>query len=1221
MSIRRLLVTLLALLGLLTVIGSVWETREARQKMRAVSWIEQSNLVADIALRAGAVMAMERGITAAIVSNPHQAGIEMLDEMRHQRHALDQLYQQLLHTVETQVVLPANHPVSAALIDLAASRGELETIRQQTDRLLRDGPAVSEQQWLNVATRHIELLAEVRRATMAPLPDNAYSYVPNPLIKEVLFTISEFAGRERAIVGTAIAANRALTEAELLQLQQYRDMVEMALRRSEALLRQFAPTPQLAEANAGLASNFLGSYQELRLAVHAASREGTPYPVTAREWYSEATRGINSVLALTDALSDQLRNDVTRLRHQANRGTALVMFSLLLAAVIFVTALILIRTRILRPLQRLETAVDTVSAGQLEQPLPRFNEDELGHFAHSFDQMRQALLADRRQREHDASALRKFSFALDQSADSVIITDRHRVIEYVNAAFERTRGYRLQQVIGKNAAMFKSELNAPELYRSFQQALERGDVFRATLMNRRADGSTYYEEVTVSPVRNDVGAITHYISTGKDVTQRILAERELHKLSLAIEQSGSSVIITNVDGVVEYVNLQFSHVTGYAADEIVGRKFNAIRSGRTSQEQYRSMWETIMQGAVWEGELMNKRKNGELYWERVSISPVRDEQGVITHFIGLQHDISERKMLEEQLNFYTYYDELTQLPNRTLLFQRFAQVSVASRRSGTLLALLSLDISRFKLINDSLGHRIGDQVLRTVGRRLNEVARGQDTVARYGGDEFVILLSGVQHIDDVSTITQRIIDAVARPMTVEGHELRLSLHVGISVMPRDGDDLDTLLRNAVTALHHASHEGRNHFRFYTEELNLAAQERLSLEHALRRALELNELELHYQPKVNLRSGEIVGVEALARWQHPTEGWISPERFIPVAEETGLIQTLGEWALREACRQNRHWQELGLPAISVAVNLSAYQLRQPSLALAVARVLEETGLEPRWLELELTETAVMDSPRATAETLQRLKALGVTLAVDDFGTGYSSLSHLSSFPFDTLKIDRSFVADIIHAPDQATIAMTIIAMASSLRLRVIAEGVETEAQAVYLRDKGCDELQGYLFSRPLPAPELELQLRRSRRLVLSARDDERALNTVLLLGDEPEELAALRRLLQQEGYHVLALDSVNEAFDMLALHGAGVVISGQCLAHMSGIEFLQRIRDIYPDTIRFLLSGDDELKTLVQATDSGVIHDHFRTPWDEATVRETVRKAFRLNQTLHARMTE
>ena len=1220
MSIRQLLITLLGLLGLLIVFGSVWEFNEARAKAEAVAWFEQTNRLSELSLLASSVVAMERGITAAILSNPPQAGDSMRHEMEQQRQAADHYYRQMMAIAHALPRLPSLHPITSAMHDLSRSRGELEAYRQRVDRIVQENQAPGNQhEWITVASRHVDILADVRRATISPLPNNIYSFTPNPIMMEILFTISEYAGRERAIIGAAIASDRPLDEEELKHLRQYRDIVEMGLQRSESMVRQFPVSSELIEASGDLSNHFLGSYEQLRQVVYAASEAGMPYPVSAEQWYAEATRGINSVLALSAILSKHMQQNISQLRSKADTGTALIVLMLLLTTLIFVVAVIQVRRRILEPLQRLEQVTQTIASGNLEQALPAFPDDELGHLAVAFEQMRKTLLADIRQRDAHTAELRKLSRAVEQSADAVIITDHRHTIEYVNSAFESSRGYPREEVIGKNAAIFKSDLNDPKIYQAFGKALERGEVFRTTLSSQRADGSIFFEEITLSPLRDGEGVISHYIMTGKDITKRILAERELRKLSQVIEQSVSSVIITDPEGVIEYVNPQFTRSTGYSREEVLGKRMNVLNSGCNSPAQYRVLWETILNGMVWKGELLNRRKSGELYWEQVSISPVRDDDGTITHFVGLQHDISETKRLEEQLNFLAYYDELTQLPNRTLLTRHFTEAAARCAQNDTLLALLTVDLSRFKLINDSLGYGIGDRVLFEVGKRLTELARSHDTVARYGGDEFVVILADLLHITDIGTIARRMIDVIAQPVSIDSHELRLASYVGISVMPQDGEDFDTLLQNSATALHQAKIEGRNQFHFYTDELNELAQQRLSLEHDLRRALENDELMLYYQPKVDFVSGEVIGVEALARWHHPDKGYISPDRFIPVAEETGLIMQLGEWALREACRQNSAWQQAGLPPISVAVNLSAIQLRQQRLDRLVASILKEYQLDPKYLELELTESAVMDGPEETALLLNRLKGLGLQLAVDDFGTGYSSLSHLRRFPFDMLKIDRSFVSNITSSPDEATIARTIIAMAHNLHLTVVAEGVETQAQANYLRNHGCDVLQGFLFSKPLPAEQMEQLLREGRTLELKERDDSDQ-RTLLLIDTHPEHLAALQQLFAGQDYTILGADSASEAFDILALQGAGVIICNQDLPQLSGLEFFDRLKELYPETVRIVLGKSQDQERFLRAQKDGVVHRYLTLPWRDEELRSYIDKAFILYRAICARVT-
>ena len=433
-------------------------------------------------------------------------------------------------------------------------------------------------------------------------------------------------------------------------------------------------------------------------------------------------------------------------------------------------------------------------------------------------------------------------------------------------------------------------------------------------------------------------------------------------------------------------------------------------------------------------------------------------------------------LANKQLHHLALHDSLTRLPNRSLLEDRITQAIAASDRSGKRFALMFLDLDRFKTINDSLGHHYGDKLLQAMAERLQQAVRAEDTVARLGGDEFVVLLGALPEPTVAANIAQKILDALSLPLEVEGQEQNVSVSIGISLYPHDGTRLRELMSNADSAMYHAKKMGRGNYQFFTSEMNAAAGKRLALERDLRRALEHKEFELHYQPKVDMASGEVHAMEALVRWRSPERGLVPPNEFIPVAEETGMIIPLGAWVLREACRQNRAWQLAGLPHMRVAVNLSAYQFRQQNLPEFVAGLLAETGMEASCLELEVTESVVMHNPAEAATTLERLHAQGIHISVDDFGTGYSSLSYLKQFRLDTLKIDRSFVCDISSDADDAAIVKSVIALAHSLRLRVIAEGVETNEQLAYLRMLGCDQYQGYLSSRPLPAAEFEAMMR-------------------------------------------------------------------------------------------------------------------------------------------------
>jgi diguanylate cyclase (GGDEF)-like protein len=482
------------------------------------------------------------------------------------------------------------------------------------------------------------------------------------------------------------------------------------------------------------------------------------------------------------------------------------------------------------------------------------------------------------------------------------------------------------------------------------------------------------------------------------------------------------------------------------------------------------------------------RPDGSLLWLRTSKLPLWDREGKVIGVIGTYEDITERKVAEERVQYLAYCDALTGLPNRTLLQDRLSKALASARRRKDKVALLFLDLDRFKDINDSLGHPVGDLLLQEVSERLKKWAREQDTVARVGGDEFLIVLTAVKELADAAVAAERLMNAMAAEFVVQGHSLGISCSVGISVFPEHGADGETLIKNADAAMYCAKESGRNNVRFFINDMNAQVVERLTLEHGLRLALEKKELFLMYQPQMNIATGKIIGLEALLRWQHPELGLVPPDKFIRIAENCGLIVPIGDWVLRTACSQSRKWQDEGLPAVPVAVNVSAVQFRQEGFCELIKRVLRETGLAPQYLELELTESLLLSNADVTLSVLQELKAMGLTLAIDDFGTGYSSLSYLKQFPVSKLKIDRSFIRDVAVKPDDAAITTAIISMTKSLNLKVIAEGVEDEAQMSFLRAHQCDEIQGYYFSKPLAVDKVADKLRGTAVHALSANHE-------------------------------------------------------------------------------------------------------------------------------------
>jgi diguanylate cyclase (GGDEF)-like protein/PAS domain S-box-containing protein len=556
-----------------------------------------------------------------------------------------------------------------------------------------------------------------------------------------------------------------------------------------------------------------------------------------------------------------------------------------------------------------------------------------------------------------------------------------------------------------------------------------------------------------------------------DVTERREAEEQLRLAAAVFQNTQDGVVIADMQPCILAVNEAHQEMTGYTSAETLGRNPSMLQSGRHDRSFYQSMWASIKQTGHWQGEIWNRRKNGETYPQWTTISAVRNEQGEVTNYVGVFTDISQLKQTEARLERLAHYDPLTELPNRLLFQSRMEHALDSAHRQSEQVALLLIDLDRFKDVNDSLGHPAGDELLQKVVERVRKRLRDEDTLARLGGDEFVVLLERMANPQDAGRVAQEIIDTLNHTFRLNsGAEVFISASIGISLFPEHGGSPSELTQHADAALYLAKAQGRHTYRYYTEALTLASQERLSLEARLRRALAREELIVYYQPQLEIASGRIVGVEALVRWVDPDEGIIMPDRFIHIAEESGLIIPLGEYVLRAACLQAKVWADAGFSALRLAVNLSPRQFAHPDLAGQILTVIQETGCDPSFLELELTESALMSEGGDAAALLYQLKTMGVRLAIDDFGTGYSSLSYLRHFPVDTLKIDKSFVRDIPAHQDDMEIAIAIIQLAHILGFTVLAEGVETVAQLAFLREQGCDLYQGYLFSKPLPAAE-------------------------------------------------------------------------------------------------------------------------------------------------------
>ncbi|HEY1044493.1 MAG TPA: EAL domain-containing protein [Telluria sp.] len=578
---------------------------------------------------------------------------------------------------------------------------------------------------------------------------------------------------------------------------------------------------------------------------------------------------------------------------------------------------------------------------------------------------------------------------------------------------------------------------------------------------------------------------------------------------------------------------------------------------------------------------------------------------------SLQAEVSERtaelRAAEEMVGYLRNFDRETGLPNRILLRDRVRQAQDRTVHEQNVFGLLVVDLSRLDMIHGSLGIEAGREVLGQAASRLQGWATPYDTVARFGDDSFAIVTAAAS-AEDLGAVAEQVLALLDEGYAFEGHDVYVKACIGIAVFPDDGVTFEALEQAAVASARRAREHATQRYCYFTPELNQFANERLKLESALRRALERGEFLLHYQPQVDMASGAVTGLEALVRWRHPELGMIPPVRFIGLAEDTGLILPLGEWVLRQACLQNKAWQDAGLPKVPVGVNLSARQFAQDIPAM-VRRALEESKLEPRYLELEVTESASMDNPEHTIGILERLRSMGVRLAIDDFGTGYSSLNYLKRFPVDRLKLDKSFVDDLISDPDDLAISRAVVAMAHSLRLKVVAEGVETEGQLALLADNGCDEMQGYLFSRPLDSDACTELLRKGTALAPEQRVRKPYARTLLLLDDEVNIRASIKRMLRNRGYNLLVASSAQEAFEALATTEVGVVLCDQRLPGISGTEFLSRVKYMYPSAVRMVLSGYTDLQTVTDAVNRGSIFKFLTKPWEEQELLEALDEAF------------
>lgn len=684
------------------------------------------------------------------------------------------------------------------------------------------------------------------------------------------------------------------------------------------------------------------------------------------------------------------------------------------------------------------------------------------------------------QRKSIETRLRMLSTAIEQNPTSIAIANLNAELEYVNPQFTQSTGFSPEEVIGKNPRVLQSGLTDKSVYADMWTKLVLGLPWIGEFVNKRKNGQIYYEEAYISPVKDDNGKVSHYVAVKLDVTARKQAENDL-KIAATIFESQEGMIVTDANNIILRVNHSFTKITGYSADDAVGKTPNLLSSGRQSKEFYAAMWESINNSGSWEGEIWNRRKNGDVYPEHLTITAVKDAAGVVSNYVATLTDITMSKAASDEIKSLAFYDPLTQLPNRRLLLDRLNQALAASARNGQRGALLFMDLDHFKTLNDSLGHDVGDLLLQQVAARLISSVREGDTVARLGGDEFVVLLEAlseesIEAASQTQDVAEKILLSLNKPYQLNTHTHHSTPSIGATLLNGHEQASEELLKQADIAMYQSKTEGRNTIRFFDPKMQDAINARVDMEQELRKAITQQQFELYYQVQVG-SSGQALGAEALIRWQHPERGMISPFNFIPLAEESGLILPLGQWVLETACAQLKSWQQNPLARnLVISINVSAKQFFQIDFVEQIRSTIQRYAVNPAYLKLELTESMLVDNINDIISKMDALSKIGILISLDDFGTGYSSLQYLKKLPLDQLKIDQSFVRDISQDASDRAIVVTIIRIAHSLGINVIAEGVETNDQRQYLLDNGCTHYQGYLFGKPMPVNMFETLLK-------------------------------------------------------------------------------------------------------------------------------------------------
>ena len=663
-----------------------------------------------------------------------------------------------------------------------------------------------------------------------------------------------------------------------------------------------------------------------------------------------------------------------------------------------------------------------------------------------------------------------FKYAMQHSDNTIVITDPQRDITFVNDVFEKTTGYTKEEALGKNPRILKSDQHDEEFYRSMNEKLDNGEKWEGEFINKRKDGTLLYEKASIVPVFLNNKLIS-YLAIKLDITEYVEQNMKLAQAASVFENTEEAIIIADENGKVTSINSAFTQIYGYVIDDVKGKNLSILHSGMQDRNFYQDMWNQIIENGLWRGKIINKTKDGEIIPIWATIKKISNQFGKIVNYTAIQTDLRELESSQAKADYLAYHDPLTGLYNRVNFEEYLSHALFVAKRNETMLAILFIDLDRFKVINDTLGHDIGDEVLITVAGRLKKALRESDFISRWGGDEFVVIVENLSTASEAALVATNIIDTLKEPMDIKSHHLITTASIGIALYPENGEDTNTLIKHADSAMYLAKDMGKNNFRYYTDELSQEIQNKLDIDMALHNAIDRNEIYMVFQPQYDLKTKEIISVEALVRWENDSLGFIPPDKFIPIAEDSGTIVSLGYFIFEESCKAYKKLRSQNVPIKQIAINVSSIQFKEPHLLETFISIVKRHNLEPSDIEIEITERFMMEHTIANMNMLQNFRNYGFKISIDDFGTGYSSMSYLKQLPVDTIKIDKSFVDDIAHDSSDNAIIEAIIALSKTLGYSIVAEGIETKEQEDFLETVNCDIGQGYLFAKPLSCDQI------------------------------------------------------------------------------------------------------------------------------------------------------